>query len=154
MKLFIDCEWNGHKGQLISMALVPEDGDAFYEVLECATPIDWVRDNVIPVLGKDPVSQEQFTERLQDFLGQFDEDSVEVIADWPDDIKYFCDALVARDRCNIGPGSFAMTVDRTLFNAKSKVPHNALEDARAIRQYYLCPGDDLNNLLNNPHQHF
>ncbi len=138
MKLFIDCEWNGHKGQLISMSLVTEDGDEFYEVLECADPIDWVQDNVMPVLGRDPVTQDVFTERLQEFLGQFAEGTVEIIADWPDDIKHFCDALVAWDRCNIGPGSFTITVDQTLFNAKSKVPHNALEDARAIRQYYFA----------------
>ena len=120
------------------MALVSEEGDTFYEVLECAEPIDWIRDNVVPVLGKAAVSQDEFTERLQDFLAQFVEDVFRrIIADWPDDIKHFCDALVAWDRCNIGPGSFTVTVDRVLFNAKSKIPHNALEDARAIRQYYL-----------------
>ncbi|WP_345195915.1 hypothetical protein [Kistimonas scapharcae] len=137
MKLFIDCEWNGHQGSLISMALVAEDGDFFYEVLECPEPTDWVRVNVMPVLGKAPVSKDEFTELLREFLGRFPGDSLEVIADWPEDIKHFCDALIAYERRNIGPGSFCITIDRELFNSQSRVPHNALEDAIANRHYFL-----------------
>lgn len=33
MNIFIDCEFNGFGGQLMSMALVAEDGREFYEVL-------------------------------------------------------------------------------------------------------------------------
>ncbi len=35
MNLFLDCEFNGFGGELISMALVDEHGLFFYEVLEC-----------------------------------------------------------------------------------------------------------------------
>lgn len=33
MKLFIDCEFNEFGGDLLSMAIVSENGDEFYEVL-------------------------------------------------------------------------------------------------------------------------
>lgn len=52
MNLYIDCEFNGFGGQLISMALVAEDGTEFYEVvplLEEVTP--WVAEHVMPVLN-------------------------------------------------------------------------------------------------------
>jgi hypothetical protein len=40
MRYFIDAEFNGFGGQLISLALVPEDRDAvpFYEALPCTEP--------------------------------------------------------------------------------------------------------------------
>ena len=49
MKLFIDCEFNGYQGALISMALVPEMGEPFYHVLNTdGVKIDpWVRENVM-----------------------------------------------------------------------------------------------------------
>ena len=47
MKLFLDCEFNGFGGELISMALVDENERYFYEVLPCINPTAWVLDNVI-----------------------------------------------------------------------------------------------------------
>lgn len=42
MRFFIDCEFNEFRGELISMALVAEDGREFYEVLPCPNPGAWV----------------------------------------------------------------------------------------------------------------
>ena len=56
MILFIDCEFNEFKGELISMALVSEDGKEFYEVLPCKNPGDWVKENVLPILNKSSVN--------------------------------------------------------------------------------------------------
>ena len=137
MKLFIDCEWNGHRGQLISMALVDLNGNYFYGVLDCPEPVEWIRDNVMPVLGQPPISKEEFSDQLREFLNGYSENTLEVIADWPEDIKHFCDAICAYDRTNIGPGFFTTLIDHDLFNASSKAPHNALADAQAIRHYYL-----------------
>jgi len=92
MKLFIDCEWNSYKGELISMALVPLNGESFYEVLEWSNPKEWVAKNVIPVLGKYPICRDDFTEKLSAYLCKFDE--IEVIADWPEDIEHFCRELI------------------------------------------------------------
>lgn len=52
MRLFIDGEWNSFGGDLISLALVAEDGREWYEVLDCVDPHPWVAENVIPKLGR------------------------------------------------------------------------------------------------------
>lgn len=69
MKLFIDCEFNGYQGALISMALVPEMGEPFYHVLNTdGVKIDpWVRENVMDRLifdnrGDYPISRTSFAE--------------------------------------------------------------------------------------------
>ena len=51
MRYFLDTEFNGFGGALLSLALVPEDGDEFYVTLDCPDPLDpWVERNVIPYL--------------------------------------------------------------------------------------------------------
>lgn len=99
MKLFIDCEFNGYQGALISMALVPEMGEPFYHVLNTdGVKIDpWVRENVMDRLiynhrGDYPISRTSFAGALQKYPSQWTE--VTIVADWPDDIKYFCDSLI------------------------------------------------------------
>jgi hypothetical protein len=64
-KLFLDCEYNGFGGPLISMALVTEDGREFYEVLPCEDPESWVAQHVMPNLNKPAVaSMAEFQKRL------------------------------------------------------------------------------------------
>jgi hypothetical protein len=135
MNLYLDCEFNGFGGQLISMALVAEDGSEFYEVLECYNPVPWVAENVMPFLNRDSVSSTMFKKRLAHFLNQYDE--LHIIADWPDDIKHFCQSLIT------GPGTMSSTPARITMeinrkiNGISRIPHNALEDARAIAEYMM-----------------
>ena len=74
-------------------------------------------------------------ESLQKFLHGFDK--VHIVADWPEDIKHFCDALI------IGPGMRLNTPPLTMevlrIDAQSTLPHNALHDARGIRDA-VCSG--------------
>lgn len=135
MKMFIDTEFNEFGGDLISMALVAEDGNEFYEVLECSNPGSWVSKTVMPILNKDPISKQLFTIMLVNFLGQYD--SIELYADWPDDIKYFCEAIITGPGEMINLSKFSAVVDRKLSARDSKIPHNALEDARAIHDSYI-----------------
>lgn len=134
VNVFIDCEWNGYRGQLISMALVDEHGSEFYEVLHCSNPIEWVKENVMPVLDKPAIDQDTFNQRLNDYLQQYDE--LHIIADWPEDIAYLCNALIIRPFTRIGPDKIRFTVDQALFAAESEIPHNALADARAMMNYF------------------
>ena len=133
MKLFIDCEWNSFGGDLISMALVAEDGREFYEVLSCFEPDPWVAENVMGKLGKEPVPRYVFRDILASFLSQFD--SVHVVGDWPEDIARFCNALI------IGPGERLDTPPLTMevlrVDAVSENPHNALADARALKELLI-----------------
>ncbi len=145
MRYFLDCEYNGFGGGLLSLALVPEDGsDEFYVILACDEAIDpWVERNVLPFLDMVPdglassrLHHEQAALALSAWLAH-DEGS-EIIADWPDDIAYFCRLL------SIAPGRM-VPVPTLAFRllplinfstaANSAVPHNALHDARALRDH-------------------
>lgn len=136
MKLFLDCEFTKFQGQLISMALVAENGDYFYEVVNFSQVDchEWVLDNVVPILVKEPIPYEQFQQKLAKFLRQFP--TIEVVADWPEDFWHFTQALLT------GPGNMMTVPDLNMemvryLDYKSVLPHNALEDAIAIKAAYL-----------------
>jgi hypothetical protein len=130
MRLFLDCEYNGFCGALISMALVSEDRREWYEVIPCHYPTAWVAEHVMPILNKDPVPIDVMQRSLCGFLAQFY--SIHIIADWPEDIAHFCRVLIvgAGQRMDTPP----LTMEILRIDAESDLPHNALHDARAIRR--------------------
>ena len=137
MRLFLDTEFNGFNGSLISLALVPEDPNLseFYKEVEIYEPLHpWVKENVIPHLILLPIAKTDLGKLLAEYLWQFDD--IEIVADWPDDVRYMCETLISSpgNRYNT-PGVIRFTLD---FGIKyiSEVPHNALYDARAIRDFY------------------
>lgn len=134
MRIWIDTEFNEFKGELISMALVAEDGQEFYEVLECEDPGLWVAQNVMPILGKHFIPKDEFWFNLAMFLHPYE--SIHLIADWPEDIKHFCDALITGPGLRLDTPPVTMEIRRDL-DAASALPHNALEDARAIMRRHL-----------------
>ena len=129
MKLFLDCEFNEFQGDLISMALVAEDGSEWYEVIPCPSPGPWVAQHVMPILGKAAVSIPKMQAGLQDFLMKFDR--VHIVADWPEDIAHFCRALITGPGFRLNTPPLTMEVLR--IDADSELPHNALADARGIK---------------------
>lgn len=133
MNLFIDCEFNGFQGELISMALVDEQGNYFYEVLRCAHPTPWVTGHVMTVLNKSPIERSSFQQKLAAFLSSYR--VVNIIADWPEDLSHFCNMLIsgAGRRLVTPPLSMALCTD---VQFQSRIPHNALEDARALAVAY------------------
>jgi len=134
MRIWIDTEFNDFKGELISMALVAEDGSEFYESLGCENPSPWVAVNVIPIVGKEPIHKNIFQIRLADFLANFDQ--VHLIADWPEDIQHFCETLITGPGKRLDTPPLTMEIRRDL-DATSLLPHNALADARAIMRKHL-----------------
>lgn len=133
MNLCIDCEWNGFRGALLSMALVDEYGREFYEVLQAPSYIDpWVKENVMPKLNKAPVSEKFLRVCLDAFLVRYDK--IHVIADWPEDIGRFCEMLITGPGMRIDTPPLTMEVIR--LDSYSENPHNALADARALRLAY------------------
>lgn len=134
MNIFIDTEFNSFGGELISLALVAEDGDEFYEVLPYQQ-LDihpWVDEHVIPVLNQEPIDPVIFQSRLQFWLSKYD--NVHIIADWPEDIGHFCDALITGPGMRLDTPPLTMEVLR--IEAPSNQPHNALSDARGLRSEY------------------
>jgi hypothetical protein len=139
MRFFLDTEFNGFGGSLISMALVPENDSLpeFYKELEMREQLHpWVRENVVPHLFLAPCSRGDFQNALGNYLWNCREETI-IIADWPDDIRYFCESLIT------GPGMCMNLINNIKFELdfgidyESAVPHNALHDARGIRDFYL-----------------
>jgi hypothetical protein len=133
MRFWIDTEFNEFRGALISMALVSEDGREWYESLPCENPGPWVAQNVMPFIGKAPLSSaSELATSLSRFLMQFD--SAHIVADWPEDISHFCNALIVGPGLRVNTPSLTFEIDRSLPNTAdiSLIPHNALEDARAL----------------------
>jgi len=134
MRIWIDTEFNEFRGELISLALVAEDGREFYEVLPCKKPGNWVAANVMPILGKPPIAPQQLALYLQNWLSWFD--TVHIVADWPEDIEHFCRALIVGPGLRINTPPLTMEVRRDL-DGISQLPHNALADAKANRLAHL-----------------
>jgi len=139
MRFFLDTEFNGFGGKLISLALVPEDNTfpEFYKELEIKEQLHpWVRENVVPHLILVPCTHHEFQQSLANYLWN-DKSETIIIADWPDDIRHFCDSLIT------GPGMMLSLMFNLKFELdfgieyESLVPHNALSDARAIRDFYM-----------------
>ncbi|UZW53998.1 hypothetical protein NUH86_10675 [Sphingobium sp. JS3065] len=148
MRYFLDTEYNGYGGDLISLALAPEYGDQdFYVSVPLPADIHpWVAQNVIPYLRFVPqgvdhqLSRVDAARHLEAYLAN-DPDPL-IVADWPDDLAYFCALLVT------GPGEMIdlnglrlELINAAGFSAaaNSKMPHNALHDAHALKEFYLNP---------------
>lgn len=147
MRYFLDCEYNGFGGALLSLALVPEDGaEELYLTFECSDPVEpWVERNVMPYLGTVPdglkiaaMSREQAAQAIAMYL---DHDlEPEILADWPTDIELLCGLLTfAPGRMVALPEMRFRLLQLGRFSPaeNSAVAHNALHDARALRDHVL-----------------
>jgi hypothetical protein len=141
VRYFLDTEFNGFGGELISISLVPEDSSLpfFYEAAECLAPTDWVAEHVLPVLQTRPLARGELANRFADYL--IDDGDPLLVADWPEDIAHAARLLVT------GQGKMKPVrslrfelVDPDIIGPlpDSEVPHNAYSDARALRAAVLA----------------
>lgn len=151
MRYFIDTEFNGFGGPLISVGLVPEYGDQeYYAVLPLPSdPHPWVARNVLPYLDSvapglvNHIDAVTAAHEIAAYLAA-DRDPV-IVADWPEDIALFCRLLLTGPAEIVDVGSLTFEFRRspgfsTAMN--SRVPHNALHDARALRDFILSSEND------------
>jgi len=160
MRYFLDTEYDGFRGALLSIALVPEDGgEEFYAVIAHDGVSDpWVERYVVPFLNMVPGALQQparsraeisrdlskwlLREHDAQSLVHFPHpvDALHIVADWPEDIAQICMLLIKGPGAleQIPPLSFHF-VDLPGFStaANSAVPHNALHDARALRDHIM-----------------
>lgn len=147
MKYFVDCEFDGFGGNLLSLAICREDGEILYLVYKFSGRYkdQWVVKNVVPILRSVPkgckindVGDVKSGARLIHQFMKNDSNPV-IIFDWPDDIKYFCQAIMT------GPGemvgldnlTFKMfRVDAYPTELKDAVQHNAAWDALALSKLF------------------
>lgn len=63
-------------------------------------------------------------------------DRIHVIADWPADFVHFCELLLTKPGFRIATPPLSMELVEGL-QSESAIPHNALEDAKALRTAHL-----------------
>lgn len=138
-RAFIDFEFNGTNGAIISAAIVTDTGKEWYEVMEydVSTLVPWVVENVIPVLGKEPITASAFYASFNEFLQEFG--YVEFYFNAHADRRYL-DSLLATVE---DPPLHRCIRDGFMSAAHSETPHNALADARAIVAY-ICGSKEPN----------
>ncbi len=161
MRYYVDTEFNGTEGQLISIALVRQDGAEFYAVLDMyQIPQPWVAEHVLPQLwlhtlnptqqlleaacqrqnksSYQPVwSREQTKKQLRKFLEK-DSTPVTFVGDWPEDLVHISALLLRGHGKRNPPEQFrCLMLSLPGFDTAtvSAVPHNALEDARVLRAF-------------------
>lgn len=138
--LYLDTEFNGFGGELISLALVSPEGEQFYMVRECESEVvPWVEENVIPVLGlceeDRPATDSYFRLCFQDFIEQFKNPTI--VCDWHADASFFCSMLEGEDYGSSLDFPFSLVVLKTPPGQPvSKRPHNALADAKALMEWH------------------
>lgn len=143
MRYYLDTEFNGFGGELISLALVPETGDAAYYVFgDFGVPVAWVAENVLPLIWKTP---QPVPKRLWDrqsaamdiaFYLRADPQPI-IVSDWPADIRYFCELVEFPDgkMAPIQNVVFVLNrVDAYPTELEGAVQHNAWWDALALRE--------------------
>lgn len=155
MRFYLDCEFNAQWGPLRSMGLSCEDKQHdFYEVVEWpeGTIIDpWVKENVEPILEKEPIPYHIFQSRLLRFLRQFPEHTM--ISDHPNDMYYLMQSMITGEKGKSMLDTLktmTMVIKDNLSTKghgidgysrgdmnKSVTLHNALSDAIAIRDHDL-----------------
>lgn len=152
MRLYLDTEFNGFGGALISLALISEPqpqhsmmrhlGDTtnhqFYSAVLCPGPINsWVAEHVMPVLGATPLMPKLFKQEFHNFISRFK--NPEIICDWHADAEHFCRLLAGEDYGSSLDFPCQITILNTPSNAiVSAIPHNALEDARALMLWHTA----------------
>jgi len=139
---YLDTEFDGFGGPLLSLALVREDGASLYlAYIDHVAQEPWVRENVLPIMRAVPydVSVVNCNHpggafRIAAFLSA--DAAPHINTDWPDDVRYFCQAIIT------GPGQMVSIphlsfeihrVDAYPTGLPGAVQHNAWWDAMALR---------------------
>jgi len=147
VRFYLDTEFNGHRGELISLALVSEWSPVamtsqkfsheFYAARHIkSVPNDWVKEHVMPVLRTPVLTPTMFKAKVQEFIVRFPES--EIICDWHADAEHFASLLDGHDYGSSLDFPCVIRIIRTPKEGgpRSETPHNALEDARGLRDWY------------------
>lgn len=141
MRYFVDAEFNGFGGELISLAAVPElSGPApFYQAIGCQRPALWVRTHIIPVLQIAPRSRAEVAHLFSTYLEN--DPKPLLVSDCPESLAHA--TLLLSD-----PRGQRLVRSRVQFellpasdfsaSAHSETPDNAYRDAIALRDWVLA----------------
>lgn len=136
MILYLDTEFNGFAGELISMALIEPGGSFFYGARYLPQKIDpWVMQNVVGKIGIETSSDDEFRAALHVFISKYDNPTI--ICDWHADAAHFFEWLAGHDYGSSLDFACNMRVLKTPpGQPQSRNPHNALADATALMMWH------------------
>lgn len=135
MPIYLDCEFNGFGGALISLGLAHTNGETWYEVWPLPPHdeiVPWVADNVIPILGRAPKPKRIVEDSLHNFLLRHQGETI--VADHWADFQHLMS-------CLHGVAGVQLNCELTLQWVRSgelhsAIPHNAIADALALMHWH------------------
>ena len=148
-RFYIDCEFDGHNGPLISMGIIREDGRDLYIMVESHPRNLWVLENVVPVLERHSAyvtwvcPPNLVGGAIRSFIGLCE--CPVIIADSPVDIARFCAAISTSEdgdwqSTNYRAMRFEVhNVDCYPNDIEGAVQHNAWWDAVSLRYALTLP---------------
>jgi len=140
-RLYLDTEFNGHGGELISLALAAPDDKHWYGELPLPHGIDpWVAEHVIPHTGAKVMLPDLFRASLSEYLRT--RSGATIYADWPDDFAHLMRLMSGPEYAQ----SFMIPCTMRLIvtpdgEPKPAIPHHALSDAVALMNWHIESGD-------------
>lgn len=142
-RFYIDCEFDGHGGQLMSFAMVREDGFSVHITTDAIARDPWVLANVVPLLDSHDADLIWTTEinNVGTVLHHFMEhcERPVIVADSPVDIGRFCTAITTNPNGGWASAEYSLmtfevhNVDCWPNDIPGAVQHNAYWDAMALR---------------------
>lgn len=144
MKYYIDCEFDGHNGPLLSIALVREDGASIHIETTAVASDWWVIAHVVPLMGENNagthplVQPNQVGRHIRFFIGA--DPFPVIVADSPVDIARFCTAVMTSEAGGYEPNQWPRLsfevhdINCYPTDLTGAVQHNAWWDAMALRE--------------------
>lgn len=160
--IFLDTEFSSldpYKGEILSIGLVKMNGEELYLELEHDGEIhEWVEENVLPKLTQEKIKKDAAIEKIKEFVGKTRPRVVAYVDNF--DVVYLC-KLMGTDNFQelfywipvdfssilfaygVNPESISSLGKDNEFLKKLGVDpkkydqHNALDDARFLREVYL-----------------
>jgi hypothetical protein len=141
MRYFVDAEFNGFGGELISLAAVPESSvrPHFYEAIGCQRPSLWVRTQLLPVLQIKPKSRGEVAHLFASYLESDPEPLI--VSDCAESVAHAALLLTDHSGARLMPARVRFELlPASDFSAQavSELPFNAYRDALALRTHILA----------------
>ena len=105
-------------------------------MLELPEKVDpWVADNVVPILDQKPESMVMMRHRLRQYLQR--REPVTIFADFPADFQHLLELMCGAAFADSWSADLTMVM-LCHSDPKPSIPHNALSDAIALRDWHIA----------------
>ena len=94
----------------------------------------WVKEHVVPWIMAPSIDDAMFRSKLYNYLKKHENETI--VADWPEDLGHLLQYI-----CEPNGMQYNLQLDLRLIQSgklDSKIPHNAISDARALMYWYVA----------------